>query len=1113
MSPHPGKYQSRAWLVMALLLCLPSAMTWGQNPSDGASTTGEAVPPPVPVRPTETGEAGSEDNLQRFLPFQDLIFLLYKDLDKFQGPDWIIIPNDLWEQHLRDEVAKRTRMKDGWTITDFKLRGTLDQPYAHLTATVTVRAGDASTDMKNFVPVEVNLQLAEAQCTEAKGANGEVPTLRKEKNGPYYLLIDKPGVHTFELSLFVEIDRAPSEEHLVLALPSSGVKSVELTCAEEVLVARDAKSGRELTVGTDRKTIRPDLRMEDSLDIAWKRDGGEEIGSNAIHSVTGTLTYRIDEAQIETTAVLAVEAHADLREWTFLIPPREEIRSVTVENPNVAINPSFELLSGDDHSTLRVRFAESVLETMNLRFVSTRPRPPEGTPVEVGRWEMSQAEVQSGKIEVFTKAALWIRAIPRTGLQRIVAPQGSQGAQPLRAFRYTSQPAILELEVERARPILTASTTTEINVGTDIAEVRSNFRFSVRQAHTDQLALLVPREMKDVQVSPRELVTVKAIRPNAQTGVTELSLSLEEPAIGDVNISLKGSMSVNSQEPQQLRIPVPTDEIEYSGTVAVRSAPNVRLHLLSDQTTNLRREPVPRSDDPQAEPLWFFRQMRGAANLAFSQEMLPRQIDATVESKFMRNESAVTVASTLRFRSKFEPMEEITIRVPEGLGEVLVTGEKIAAPGVAQAGEIRYALTNPVDRCDVVVEYSFPVPAAETSEVTIPLVLPSGIEVTSYRGEVRCAPSLHAVAQPPWESGQPAANDAMGSGPPNLVVGSRNPPDHLTLSFEKTGSLAALVVPRMLIEEKPTSDWRRYGRVRMLISNYRNRAPRLRLPADCRLAEVRVNGQQSVYQPDGEGQWRIFLPEGDHACSLEIGYETLTGREPGPWESMSVEVPRLEPDVAIGEVRWLLQASTDRLLMPVEANQYTNLDWRFRGYVPTPTSRATPSSGIAWLVAGDPSLVWSGTILAEEGPAADYLASWSFESPGRGGSLRVLSVHKPFWILICSGSVLVIGLSVSRSSGRLQVRLLLVFFVVVFAIWAVSPDWVQWFWYGAQWGLYLAVAAIVARALAVRYRRRRYSIPVMTRGKEAGVSSSLIRRLQSQPAEAMGQYGSTMDVN
>ena len=152
-------------------------------------------------------------------------------------------------------------------------------------------------------------------------------------------------------------------------------------------------------------------------------------------------------------------------------------------------------------------------------------------------------------------------------------------------------------------------------------------------------------------------------------------------------------------------------------------------------------------------------------------------------------------------------------------------------------------------------------------------------------------------------------------------------------------------------------------------------------------------------------------------------------------------------------------------------------------------------------------------MLADDATSADQMRTWSFDSPGVAASLRLLNAHQPFWILLCSGGVLALGLAVSRSSIGRQLQWLVAFLCLVLLLWAVAPDWVAWFWFGAQWGLFLAVAAIVARGVAIRYRRRRYSLPAASRAKDVGVSSSLIRRLQPQPKESVGQYGSTMDVS
>lgn len=1111
--------------LVAVVAHLLAATARAQEPAGD-----EPVPPPPRVRqsavvmPAEgESKAAPSDPLKRFLDFSDVVFLLYPDLDKFQDPNWIIIPNNLWEKYLEEQLAKRAAPKEAWVITDFALRGSLGEPFARLEARITVRVEDPRAAGKEFRPAEIELRLDEANCDSARAGSGERPSLRKQPNGPFLLTLDRPGIHTVTLGLFVEIDRTPTDQRLALTLPRAGVKSVELTSPEPVVTARDGRSGRDLTIAEDRKTIRPDLRTDDSLQVTWRSAAASESAVAATHVVNGTLSYRLDETEIETESVLVVEAATDAREWTFQVPAGERIRSASVERRGAPIPVQTEVASaGEGVASLKLRFGEPVLGSVTLRILSTRPRPPEEAPIEVGRWDMKGAQAQTGRIEVFTGADLRIRFFPKTTLQR-VAPaqltQGSRGTRPHRAFRYASQPAMLELLVENARPILAAATALEVTVGVEAAEVQGRIRFSARQAHTEKLGLRVPIDMTELQIAPRELVEVESIRPNTATGMSDVVLALAEPTIGDVTVQIKGLMPTKPLGEQVLRLPAPAEDIEQTGTVAVRAAPNVKLGFVAEKTKNLRREPIPPSEDLKSEPLWYFRAPKGPAELAFTLERLARAVEVAVESRFRRTPVGIRVTSEFRYRSRHEPMDEVDLRVPEGIQHVSVIGDKIGAGGEVSVGPVTYPLTNPADRCELTVAYDYPIPSREGSEVHVPLVLPADASVVAYKGEVYCDANLLAAALPPWESSQPTPA-APGSAPdaPRLVVGSREPPDTLGLVFERTGSLAALFVPRILVEEVVTDDGQRLGYMAMLVERHRAASMALEAPVGCQLTSVLVNGVAVAPQPLDAGQWRVPLPTSDLPCAVEVSYARASGRSLGAWERVELALPRLDLDAAVGQTRWVIRGDPDRLFVSAKRGARADLNWRFRGFLAQsgPDTGTGSAAGLDWLREAAPTLAWSGG--AFEGLNDErFSRAWGFETRGQAAGLVLYSFHEPFWVLLNSGAVLVVGLAVSRQP--LERRLWFGFLAVAIAVgfWAVAPTWGAWVWLGAQWGFLLVALTLGARWLAARRRRRRYALgPIPRAIKEGNFSSSLLRRLQGAAADGTigqpaGQVGAAVD--
>lgn len=1068
-----------------------------------------AETPPVRSQPPQAAKNEDlEGALKRFDDFQNAIFLLSRDFNRFGDPDLVVIPIRQWEEFLKTELARRSENKSVAAITSYALTGSLGEDRAMLEAEVGVRVdGEEGATL--------DLAMHEAQMTESgpvaskAGVGAEeaaVPVLRRDASGAFQLTVNRPGIHSFRFRFFVDVDRGPDESRLALSLPSSPVKSVQLTSAEPLLYARDSRTGRNFELSPDRRTVRPLLRGEDSLSVAWRTAGDRRGGGVAAVSSTGKLFYRVNESMIETEAQLVIEARGQAREWSFLLPPGEQVHSVSADRQGRLIDPQAEVIPEERQSRLRIRFAEPLTGQVSIRVLSERPRPSAGQSTEIGRFELENAESQKGLVLVFAGPDLSVRVRPRRGVQRIAPVQldpALQRDQPFRTYRYYLQPAALDLEVENAQPVVTASSKTDLLVSAERGELQTQFRFSIRRAHTDKLTLRVPSPLADLSVSPPELVENVSVREAPGQEGKEVLLTLVEPKIGELDVSVRGSIPFKGGGAQQIRLPIFAGGGDSSGTLAVRESSNARIAFVAAKTKNLSRQPIPATDEFADEPLWYFRLERGAPELAFSVERLPQQIEAAIESEFRRQAGGVAVKSLFRFRAKHEPMQQVLLRLPPGISGVKIEGENLSPRRRIGAGQAALPLDNPAEFCELLVEYLAPVAEPDYRSVSVPMVLPEKVAITSYKGDVWCDAGLHASADPPWESGPPSPTRLVpGSERPSLVVRTTSPTEQLVLHFEPSAALAALVVPRMVQEDR-IAQARRLGRVRYLVARHRIRSAEVSLPPQTRLLDVLIDAEPASFTQE-ENLCRVQLPSADRPFSLEIVYDAPAALSLGAFGSISLAAPTLLDDVAIEESLRLLHASSDRLLLyPLP----TMPSWSWIGFLRLSASPRTGRDAAEWLRVGDLSLRWdnegaaSAPLRAEDGRT--YVVSGIHRpSPGSAdgaAAAKVFLVREPLWILLLSGSVLVAGLASLRTRPRTRTRAAAGFAVAVFAGLLAAPQATAWFWFGAQWGAYLVAILYLAHALN-RRRRRALVLRQRVRARGRGLSmsaSSILRRVPS----------------
>ena len=1067
--------------------------------------------PPSPPSATDP-EKLDPSLLDLFGEFQSIILLFSKS--KLVLPDGVYIPIKLWEEMQR-RLQAFERPVEG-SISQLEIRGTVTEDHAKLTVMVQVTT-------KNPEGAVVDLKMPEAQLTAATDEHGRWPLIEKHAGG-HRLQIDREGASTYTLEMFVDTTEwAPGEPQLTLTLPGASVKNAVLTSPKELLEVVDTQTSQKLPV-SDRKTIEIRLRSDDSLHIAWRNVAGKAArGDFSAYSVDGTISVTVMQSAVQTNARLTIQAPSASGEWAFQLPLGEQIRSLDAEHAGRTLSPDelkydIEPRRDQDYSRLLLRFAQPISGELQLTMLSDHPRAANERELQIGRLSMESASLQSGRVLVSTGPNLrLIGAKPDRTLRRIAVAQLEPELQrylPSRVFQYFAQPLQLTVEVENAQPVVRASVDHSLMLTTENAILDSRFDVAIRGAPIQELRVQVPAAMTDFSVTPLNAVELAGQPlPEKSAEMKILPISIVEPTNRELTLTLRGVLPVKVGESNVLRLPVPVQESRKStGTLTVSLAPNVRPILDKKSTKNLRQELMEDRNQPAEEVWWVFRQLQGPAQLGFRLERLPQQVGASIESEIRRGESAIAVATTIRLRAAHEPLENVVLRFPEGLQDVQVSGNRLLTEGVPTVDVVSFPLANPVETCEVHVQYRFPTSGPGLDKVRLPLVLPEYATIQSYKGNIWSEVDVRAVVPPPWESGPPAPDPVLrSSARPTLVVRCENPPSHLDLRFEPTATLASLVVPRLLVEEVLTAGGRRQGIVHFLVTDHRDRALTLRLPEGCRLLRVRVDGELALRIPHEGGGYRIRLPAAHRAFALQVVYACSSRRSLGSWNTLFLETPQIEEDAAIGEIRWLLRADEDRLLISTSAAIQSESQWQFRGFLGPPTCQWDRASAMRWLKSGQPDVVWGETELQHEGIGR----LWAFTAWGDADRLQLWCVREPYWVLLCSGLCLVIGLVLSRSRTGTILRASAATLILTAALIAVVPTLARWVWLGAQWGIFLTALAILGRVIALgRQQRSLYRLGPSPADSRASLSvPSLIRRIQ--PAEEApppsASFGTTID--
>lgn len=1122
------------WLMPLLALAQPTAKTM-----------------PPTAKTTPAAPVGAGNTLQRLLETGkgSLIVLSSQDLGKQDVPESVLVPFAEYER-LTKELARLAVPRREASLTSIDIKGLLGETKARLHVTLGVRVdrGDGDT---------IDLRMQQAQCSRAHclqprpSREDFVPLYRVDQDSPFQLKVENPGSYTYELELDVDVVRAGDDYHLQLSLPHAPIKSLHLTSAEPLEEARAGISKLPYTLAADRKVLRTSLRSDEGIDIFWRPR--HERPSIGILEVSGDQHVRLQPQRLETRAELKLQARQETREWVLRLPKGEQLESVLVKVAGEPVKlESREILAGkeNDRDRLRLRFASPIQGRAEMTLLTARPRPDNSAALVIEGIQCENADFHTGFLLLYAPPHEIVVTQWERGLRRVPLAQlepGLRKDQPRLAYQCLAQPVGVSLRVEQARSSLSVSSTSRLTIQRERAELQTDFALRIRHARTRSLVLRLGREWKDLDISSAEAVSTTELGESEKDGFRQLQVTLaDESMVGDLIFTLRAQLPVVPDQSLRIRLPYPRDLPNSPGRVEVFRGPHVAVEWDGEGSRFLQAQvnsglgqglataapsKAAAASDGTQRPWLTFRHQLGAPELSLRILRLPPPETEVVAEMDLGHNSA-QVRANLRWRSQQGLFQQVVIHVPEGCGDVKIRGKTLATEVRPKTGQTELSLTTPQEDCTLEVEYRVDVKDNASGSWRLPLVLP----IRSAR--VACVVTLWSDrgrqirASAPWSSESPRDVKPRPRWHPLLRVHALEPENYLELRLEPLRDLATQLIARCAVEEFWAPDGRRRGRVRLVIQDYRDPLLTLHVPRGLRF-EAWLDGKPAQTQAVGD-EWRTLeLPLPAKPRSLELRYE---GRLPDSawgatlaWHDWTVPMPGA--DAVVTETRWAARIPKDRWVW-CRGNGWSLLDWRFTGWLRAPrVPTATPSAS-DWLRHGASETQWAddqwatffesrfhsatGMVIAVENPPLGATEPWGrlwmFGGWGNSHNLRIVVFDATIWVLLCSGTVFVLGLAIARLKYRLAFAVLAALGVFALALTVLVPDVLPWLLLGGQWGLAWWGVALLARWYSRRGRFGKYA-ERKTRWRDSlGVSwPALVRSLQPLPVPPREQVQTSND--
>lgn len=528
--------------------------------------------------------------------------------------------------------------------------------------------------------------------------------------------------------------------------------------------------------------------------------------------------------------------------------------------------------------------------------------------------------------------------IDRAGLE--LPHQPGDDCPLLAAYRYTSRPWRLPLEVRRDRPRVEVSDRTAVAVRAGQAVLRSLLTAEVTGGAVRSLALRLPASFRVSQVQ---------VPPGADWFVDRddqgprLRVELSGPAVGKLDLALSGTMA---RDPRQAEFVVPGVTVEPSaaqrGQLVVYLDDDLQAELIHDGGARsvdpaaidavLRPDAGVVSSKPATQQ--HLESPLPTANYAFQYDSPPKELRLRLSSAPSRasadvttvvsvREGAVAYVSRVAFEVRQAARSRFRVETPDWLGDdVEVRGEQIRQVHSEAAGERRIwnvELQQPArGNYPLYLVQTLPLPGDGTVRAAV--VRP--LDVERSRGHIVLENATADEIAPTTTAGvTPVPTSAL---PEGLTDPVRR---QAVAAYSVAGDAPVLTWRRRAREQESAltaainmvdlttvihRDGRYRARAAYNIRNFTLQFLEIELPAGSQVWSAHVSGQPvrpATVLRDGRTITLLPLQKtsaGDFSSKVVVIYSGDLGEPLGRWAKVRPPAPQIVSPVPVSRTLWTL---------------------------------------------------------------------------------------------------------------------------------------------------------------------------------------------------------------
>ncbi|HEV3142246.1 MAG TPA: hypothetical protein VGZ47_00010 [Gemmataceae bacterium] len=984
----------------------------------------------------------------------------------------------------------------------------------------------------------INLGCRKAGATAATLDDGHLPLLQGSDDG-YTVVIETPGTHKLVLELEVSLTTrgtSGNERGFTLHLPGSPITLIDRfefpTGVARIRLGRltSATPASSPVQNLPAQAFQPAVAGQSALvlgqvqgvELFWDNPAPQKP-ADPLPVADTTVTVRLDETTVTTMGRITLKTlRGRMSEWKVQVPANA---TLSVESSDPETSPTI-TRSQDDKNTWLVRVHDPVESEVVLLIELQSPRK---GPVPVGPIAVPGAFRHQGTINIVAPSQLRPMASRlRADVSRREVTGEDSNAPDLQ-YAFGDRPLTpaaqntpwLFVDAETLRGEVRTQTTHTLTLAEGGWRIVTEIRAAPLRTEIDHLDLDIPTELQELQAGPPALVAGLEQAPAG--GPQRWQLKLVRSRRTEFSCKIEGfyaGLAGANQMTLQLPRPVQTQDRDGRVNVSVPEGLEVRGQVHEwdrDRVGEWGRPLAANSGNAAANAGATTSRTVAQVDLTWMpvQVQWPVQsvVDVTLDERQARIRQRLTFPPASGARSMvLRPMSSlapVAFRVTEG------------ATLTSSGAEIVLAVPPETGR-EQSIALSYAVPLRFRDQPSVSRVLDVGllwpVSATRCETQVRFWSRPAAVSfQPklaggPWEVLPVEAVTGQDS-LPQLVLQGSGTALPLTLQWSEWSGLlpAPAVAERVLVQVVLNDNGSQSYRARFWLQKVTAPFLELELPGEPSAIhlEAWLNGSRLDALPvmnDGNSPAkgsivRVPLQEISDQV-LELRYQLLSGASGNSSWSAKLTAPLLRGSVSVGAMRWQVVWAQDLAFLVEDSSVRTESIWSFR--------RGLPERRPAFTTAQLENWFRNGTELDSTGDEGEtpYGTTWDGRSMNPA-AFRLWLIPRTAWLLICSVTVLVLGLLLAllRRAPALFWPAIAILLLALGTWSLIATESALTFLAASPPGwLVLALALGVLWWLQRRYQRKVVFLPGFSRSEpssaRAQIGNNSHRRTEPSTAEA-----------